>query len=46
MPIPKPDKDERMTEFIERCMSDQVMKKEFPNEGQRIAVCAKEWSKK
>ena len=46
MPIPKPDQDEKMTEFLNRCMSDEVMKTEFPNERQRMAICAKEWSKK
>jgi len=46
MPIPKPDPHEKMTEFLERCISDKVMQTEFPNERQRIAICAKEWSKK
>lgn len=45
MPIPKPEPNEQMTEFIERCMSDEVMQEEYPNEGQRIAICAKQWSK-
>ena len=46
MPISTPDPDEKMTEFLNRCMGDEVMKKEYPNERQRMAVCAKEWSKK
>lgn len=46
MPIPTPDQDEKMTEFLNRCMSDEVMKKEFPYERQRMAVCAKQWTKK
>jgi len=45
MPIPTPDPDEKMTEFLGRCMTDEEMKKEFPNERQRIAICAKQWSK-
>lgn len=45
MPIPKPEKDEQLTEFINRCMEDEVMVKEFSNKNQRLAVCAKEWSK-
>jgi len=46
MPIPTPDQDEKMTEFLNRCMGDEVMKKEFPNERQRMAVSAKQWTKK
>ena len=46
MPIPKPDQDEKMTEFLNRCMSDEVMKTEYKNERQRMAICEKEWSKK
>ena len=39
MPIPKKDKKEDKGKFLERCMSDNVMKKEFPNNKQRYAVC-------
>ena len=39
MPLPKPIKDESEDEFIARCMSDDVMVKEYPDEKQRIAVC-------
>ena len=45
MPIPRPEHDETMTEYIERCMGDSVMKKEYPNNKQRIAVCAVQWRK-
>ena len=44
MPIPKPKKTEKMTAFLGRCMVDNTMTKEYPNEKQRIAVCAKQWS--
>ena len=44
MPIPKPEKTEKMTEFLGRCMEDPTMTEEYPNEQQRIAICAKQWS--
>lgn len=44
MPIPKPEQQEKMTEFLGRCMTDPSMQVEYPNENQRIAVCAKQWS--
>ncbi len=39
MPIPKKNKGEKLREFIPRCMSDEVMKLEFPDVTQRFAVC-------
>ena len=44
MPIPKPEEQEKMVEFINRCMDTPSMLDEYPNENQRIAVCAKLWS--
>lgn len=43
MPIPKPKKNETEEEFIPRCMSDGVMRKEFPKRDQRFAVCMNKW---
>jgi len=40
MPIPKPNTGEDKDKFINRCMSNDVMKKEFPDITQRLAVCA------
>jgi len=40
MPIPKPNLGEHTDHFIERCMSDDKMVSEYPNEDQRLAVCA------
>ena len=40
MPLPKPLKTEKQNEFIQRCMTDNVMVKEYPNKKQRLAVCA------
>lgn len=44
MPLPTP-KDEEKQEFIERCMSDEKMKEEFPENKQRYAVCMKQFEK-
>lgn len=39
MPIPQPDKNEDNKKFIARCMSNETMKKDYPNNQQRIAIC-------
>jgi len=44
MPTP-PKKGENRSAFISRCMSDDSMKKEFPDQKQRVAVCMSKWSK-
>ena len=44
MPLPKPNTGESREAFIERCMSDETMKQEYPNAQQRIAVCAVQWT--
>ena len=46
MPIPKPKPDESKEEFMERCMDDEVMKKEYPDNDQRLGVCFGQWGKK
>ena len=38
--IPKPKFGEEHVDFISRCMSDEIMLSEYPNEQQRLAVCA------
>jgi len=43
MPLPKPKKDESKEEFMDRCMGDSVMLKEYPNNDQRYAVCESQW---
>lgn len=40
MPIPQPNKNERKDKFIERCMSDEIMGKDYPINQQRFAVCS------
>ncbi len=46
MPIPKPTKGEDKNTFIDRCMGDDVMKKEYPDNDQRLAICETEWKNK
>lgn len=41
MPIPTPKKNEKRNDFIQRCMIDPVMIKEFKNTDQRLAICSK-----
>jgi signal peptide peptidase SppA len=41
--MPKPKKDESRNDFVGRCMSDDVMKKDFPDNAQRTAVCEKQY---
>jgi|TARA_R100000995_G_scaffold62142_1_gene31810 hypothetical protein len=39
MPLPKRNKDEDAKNFVNRCMSSDVMKEEYPSQQQRVAVC-------
>ena len=39
MPLPSKRKGEKQREFMSRCMSDDVLKKEFRTNKQRAAVC-------
>ncbi len=44
MPLPTVKKDEKEDEFIGRCMG--ILKEEFPDNDQRLAVCYKQWEAK
>lgn len=46
MPMPKPKKDESKQDFIDRCMSSETMKSEYPDNDQRLAVCYDLWDRK
>lgn len=46
MPIPKPSKMEKKSDFLSRCMGDDTMNKEFPKNAQRYAVCQSKWDEK
>ena len=45
MPLPKPKDYDDKEEFIEDCMDDTVMKREFNND-RRIAVCERLWEER
>ena len=46
MPLPSPKLNEDRSEFISRCVRDQVTKDEFPNMRQRVAVCVRQYDEK
>jgi hypothetical protein len=46
MPLPEPEKTEKLGEFIKRCMANPTMNKEFPDRNQRAAVCRSQYEKK
>ena len=46
MPILKPNGGETKEEFINRCMADDTMQEEFPDESQRYAVCLAQWDER
>lgn len=39
MPIPSKKKNEDKQNFVQRCMSNETMKKEYPDSKQRVAIC-------
>jgi len=46
MPLPVPRKGEEQNKFISRCMSNSVMKREYPDQKQRTAVCFSQFRKR
>ena len=46
MPIPKPEDNENTQKFVSRCMSNETMKKDYPDSQQRIAVCLSQTKKR
>lgn len=46
MPLPTPKKDESKDDFVNRCMGNDTMKSDFPDNDQRLAVCFKQWKEK
>lgn len=39
MPIPKRKQNEDKQKFVARCMGNETMKKEYPDQKQRVAIC-------
>ena len=46
MPIPIPKTGEVQEDFISRCMGNSTMKKEYPDNKQRLAICFTTWKGK
>jgi hypothetical protein len=45
MPIPTPTQTETADKFIQRCMSDEIMLNEYPDQSQRFAICSVSYDK-
>ena len=43
MPLPNPKQNEDKDIFLSRCVTDNVMRKEFPDGKQRFVVCLQQW---
>jgi GrpB-like predicted nucleotidyltransferase (UPF0157 family) len=46
MPIPKPKPNEDNQKFVARCMGNETMKKDYPDNKQRVAICLGQTRKK
>ena len=46
MPLPSPKSEETQKDFMNRCMGNPTMNKEYPNKQQRLAVCYIQWRDK
>lgn len=46
MPIPKPSQDEDEETFISRCMGDDTMLDDWPDDAQRSAICQRQWEER
>jgi len=44
MPLLEPRQDETADQFRGRCMSDETMASEYPDQNQRLAVCESQWA--
>jgi HK97 family phage prohead protease len=46
VPLPKPRTNETEEDFLSRCMGDQVMNQEYPDQDIRAGVCYTQWNRK
>ncbi len=46
MPLPKPKVNESRKDFMQRCITNNVMTSEYRDANQRIAVCSSIFEKK
>ena len=43
MPLPTPNNKEKRSDFVSRCMSSDIIKKDFKDNEQRLAVCYRQF---
>lgn len=43
MPLPTPNNKEKKSDFVARCMSSDMIKKDFKENDQRLAVCYRQF---
>ena len=46
MPIPTPEKGQDESAFMQDCMGDPVMNKEYKDQKQRAAICYRQYSER
>ena len=46
MPVPQPKKGETQDEFITRFMGNETMKRDYPDQKQRLAIAYSTWRRK
>lgn len=46
MPLPQKNKNESEKEFMSRCMSDDMVNKDFKDQKQRAAVCYSQYRRR
>ena len=46
MPLLKPSEKEKEQEFVSRCVSDEMMMKDYKDQKQRLAVCYSQYSRR
>ena len=46
MPLPTPNAGESHDDWIDRCMANPTMNREYPDTGQRRAICESQWGRR
>ena len=46
MPLPTPKPNEKQSDFMPRCVNSEIMKKEYKNKSQRVAICYNQYKNK
>lgn len=46
MPLPKPQPNQDKNTWMQSCMSNETMKREYPDTKQRVAICYSQWRNK